>query len=125
MPHAAAVAMHTIDEIQAHQSRVQMNAEVLSAAVRAAGRDFFKVHGQGAMWGMEWNIDKKHHAEASMALARACIRHGVWPYFVSTGIMITPPLDVCNVQLDRALIRLIHAVQDRDFCNHIDNLIVS
>ena len=124
MPHIAIVALQVLKEFENSGNTRSTVDDALATAVKMAGSEFFKVHGQGAMWGLEWNLPERVHGKAAEALRRACIRHKVWPYFVQSGILITPPLDACPRQLDRAITRLICAVRDDEFRNSIDNIVV-
>lgn len=71
-----------------------------------------RVNGQGLLWGAEWTdvIDSKQRAVANLALQDACRREGVWPYFVPSGFIITPVLDVDETDLSEALARLVRAI---------------
>eukprot|EP01043_Picozoa_sp_COSAG02_P066308 COSAG02_NODE_10276_length_1980_cov_0.836789_2_plen_541_part_01 len=71
-----------------------------------------RVNGQGLLWGAEWTdlIDSKQRGAANLALQEACRREGVWPYFVPSGFIITPVLDVDENDLSEALHRLVRAI---------------
>lgn len=122
IPHSATAALCVLQDLGNCERNVKQIEETLRVAMKVAGAGYFKVHGQGAMWGLEWNLGEEHHEHAGRALRRACRRHGVWPYFVQRGAMVTPPLDTDIAQLDRALVRLIAATSDPEFRATVDNL---
>lgn len=62
--------------------------------------------GSGLLWGIDFPDSLSHDIQ------QACINHGVWPYFVAGGALITPPLDVEVDQLSLALRRLRQAVAE-------------
>lgn len=45
------------------------------------------VHGRGLLWGIEWEPGQE------LSVMEQCRRHGVWPYFIGRGAMVTPALD--------------------------------
>ena len=52
------------------------------------------------MWGAEWTLSTPEQtATANAALAAACRAGGVWPYFIPSGFMLTPVLDVDEASL--------------------------
>ena len=75
-----------------------------------------RLHGQGLLWGGRIEI-ADHGASCSSTsrhqlsdvvdlLKSACRREGVWPYFVATGFLLTPPIDVAEDEWREALHRL-------------------
>lgn len=124
IPHTATAALCVLQEIRNCETNVRLIHEMLSVTMKAAGAAYFKVHGQGAMWGLEWNLVDQHHEQAGAALRRACRKHDIWPYFVQGGAMVTPPLDADLKQLERAMKRLIAAAYDPEFRATLDNLLL-
>jgi hypothetical protein len=63
------------------------------------------------MWGAEWTLSTPEQtATANAALAAACRAGGVWPYFIPSGFMLTPVLDVDEASLCKHIHTLYHTM---------------
>lgn len=89
------------------QCRKAFTGDMLAVSAGA-----LRVNGQGLLWGAEWTslVDSNMRAAANLALEEACRQEGVWPYFVPSGFIITPVLDVDEKDLSEALHRLVRAI---------------
>ena len=63
-----------------------------------------RLRGQGLLWGVE-----------DAPTPAACRARGVWPYFTGGGLLLTPPLDVCQLQLREAMARLVDTCHDERY----------
>lgn len=85
--------------------------------MQAASGGCLCVNGQGLLWGAEWTglAGSDEIQRANIALQEACRNEGVWPYFVPSGFIITPVLDVDEGELSEALRRLVAAISATAF----------
>eukprot|EP00927_Polykrikos_kofoidii_P044302 TRINITY_DN38302_c0_g1_i1.p1 TRINITY_DN38302_c0_g1~~TRINITY_DN38302_c0_g1_i1.p1 ORF type:complete len:504 (+),score=79.46 TRINITY_DN38302_c0_g1_i1:63-1514(+) len=106
---ALLVARAVIDELPnwfVHASRMgDVFKEILGPL---SDGTFLTVQGMGLMWGALFvDKDAAKRQKALSLLKEACQDEGVWPYFVPAGgCMMTPPMNVDEVQLREGLHRL-------------------
>ena len=106
---SVAAAAHVLRTLPRHYGAIRARERQCDLALRAiaARRPRLRVDGGGLLWGVSFNGAPLHEP-----LGAACIRHGVWPYFVRDGLLLTPPLDISHEQLGRGLRQLTSAFGD-------------
>ena len=94
-----------------HVSMGQVCTEVFATVEQASG-GAVRCQGQGLMWGGLFDYpDAEQRGAAVAVLKKHCVSTGVWPYFVPAGgFMVSPPLDVTEVDLREMGVRLCKAV---------------
>jgi len=111
---AAEVTLNMLPEVFANVAeRGDQCKAAFAEGLHAASAGLLRGNGQGLLWGAEWTdlVDSYERASANDALVEACRAEGVWPYFVPSGFIITPVLDVDENDLSEALRRLLRAIR--------------